>query len=156
MSTLVSMQVKKTITIDACKERVWYTLLDHQSYREGTSVFAGGSHVDTDWQSGSTAMFKDADGNGLISRIIEHIPNGVIVVEHRGVLVDGAEDYVSEEARVWHGLKERYTVTDTDGVTVLAIMLDVPVREGEWMSHRWDEALQKLKHMAEQHSMTNA
>ena len=64
-----------------------------------TAIFAEGSRAITDWQVGSKVFFVNAEGDGMASKIAEHIPNEYISIHHLGFYKNGVEDYDSEEAK---------------------------------------------------------
>ncbi len=54
------------ISINAPKEKVWDVLWNDPFYRAWTSVFAEGSHAETDWKKGSKVLFLDNKGRGMV------------------------------------------------------------------------------------------
>lgn len=55
-----------SIVIDAPKEKVWHTMLDEDSYRAWTQVFADGSHYVGDWSKGSKILFLAPEKRGNV------------------------------------------------------------------------------------------
>jgi hypothetical protein len=64
------------------------------------------------------------------------VNNGVDVIEGPGI----------EE---WVGLKEQYHLTETDGVTTLAIDTVMADEYHEMMMDAWDKALIRIKELSE-------
>lgn len=142
--------ISQKINIDAARERVWDVLLQDETYRQWTAVFAPGSHADTDWQEGSKVVFADGSGQGLVGHITVSRRPEEIAMEYDGALVGGREDRESEEAASFRGAQERYLLTEREqGGTHLAISADMDEKYFELMSEQWVSALAKLKELAE-------
>lgn len=145
-------QIKLSIQIDAPKEKVWKTLLDDKTYRLWAEPFCEGSYAESDWKTGSKARFLSPGGSGLVSQIIEHIPNEKIEFEHLGILKDGEEDYESDAVKSWKGARENYFVTEKNGKTELTIEQDISDNEAFFFKDAWEKALQKLKELSEKNN----
>jgi hypothetical protein len=135
-----------SIDINAPKQKVWNVLFDDGTYQEWTSVFAPGSHVETDWKKGSKAVFLDGEGNGMVSRIAESEPPDFLAIEHRGEIHNGKED---SEKKDWTGAIESYKLTETGGKTTLRVEMDSNEKWKEFFSGVWPKALDKVKEIAE-------
>ncbi len=143
-------KINVSIAINASKEKIWRVLLDDETYRQWTSAFHEGSYAETDWQEGSQALFKGPDESGLVSKIVLHQPNEVMVIEHRGLLkAGGVQDLDSPEARQWQGFRETYRLSGQDGAVQLAIDQDMPEEHLASFTAMWKEALQKVKSLSE-------
>lgn len=138
-----------SIKIKAPKEKVWKTLLEDETYRAWTSVFAPGSHADTDWQEGSKALFLDGKGQGMVSRIVKNKPNEFLSIKHLGIVKDGVEDYESEEVKKWGDAYENYTLKETNGTTELTVDMDSNNEYKDYFSKTWPKALEKVKEISE-------
>lgn len=137
------------IEIDAPKEKVWNVLLGETTYPVWTAPFAEGSRVITDWQIGSKALFVNAEGDGMISKIAEHIPNEYISIHHLGMYMNGVEDYESEEVKKWTGAIENYKLSTKDGKSLLSVELDTTEDHKSYFEEKWPIALEKVKELAE-------
>ncbi len=137
------------IEIDAPKEKVWNVLLGETTYPVWTAPFAEGSRVITDWQIGSKALFVNAEGDGMISKIAEHIPNEYISIHHLGMYMNGLEDYESEEVKKWTGAIENYKLSTKDGKSLLSVELDTTEDHKSYFEEKWPIALEKVKELAE-------
>ena len=137
------------IEIDAPKEKVWNVLLGETTYPVWTAPFAEGSRVITDWQIGSKALFVNAEGDGMISKIAEHIPNEYISIHHLGMYINGVEDYESEEVKKWTGAIENYKLSTKDGKSLLSVELDTTEDHKSYFEEKWPIALEKVKELAE-------
>ena len=137
------------IEINAPKEKVWNVLLGEPTYPVWTAPFAEGSRVITDWQIGSKALFVNAEGDGMISKIAEHIPNEYISIHHLGMYMNGVEDYESEEVKKWTGAIENYKLSTKDGKSLLSVELDTTEDHKSYFEEKWPIALEKVKELAE-------
>ena len=139
------------IEINAPRAQVWETLIGVETYPLWTAPFAPGSAVDTDWKKGSRAIFHDGKGKGMISRIVENVPNEYLSIEHLGMYDNGKEDFDSPEVKKWAGAKESYTLNDLNGKTELLIELNMGDDPGmiAYMNEAWPKALDIVKKIAE-------
>ncbi|CAN5507420.1 hypothetical protein BH23BAC1_BH23BAC1_24520 [soil metagenome] len=144
------LTIKKSIEIDAPKEKVWEVLQEDQYTRNWYAEFKEGSHAVTDWKEGSKALFLDNEGNGMIGRIITKKPFEIISIEYDGFIMGGVEDYESEGARATKGTKETYRLSGTNGKTKLDIESDMGKDWFDSMSEAWDRALEKIKELSRQ------
>lgn len=137
-------------TIDASRERVWEILWGEQTYPQWTSPFSEGSQVKTDWKKGSRVMFLDGKGNGMISEIVDKVPNEFMSFRHIGVFNDGKEDFETPKAKGWSGAIENYTLRTVEGKTELTVDQDAEDDYKDYFLKTWPQALEKLKSMAEE------
>jgi len=142
------------IEIDAPREKVWDILFGEQTYPLWTTAFSEGSKVETDWQKGSKALFIDSSNRGMVSKIIENVPNEFMSIEHLGMYDNGVEDYESEEVKSWAGAKENYTLSDLGGETHLHVFMEMDESEKNkemiaMFADMWPKALAKVKELAE-------
>lgn len=144
------IKIKKGIDINAPKEKVWEVLLKDEYTRNWYSEFSPGSHADTDWKVGSKAIFTDHSKRGMISRVIANNPAEELAVEYEGFIDNGIEDFESEGAKAMKGGIERYKLSGANGNTHLDIESDMGEPWVETMDKQWDNALQKIKKLAEE------
>lgn len=137
------------IEIDAPKEKVWNILLGETTYPIWTAPFSEGSRAVTDWQVGSKTLFLNAEGDGMISKIAEHIPNEYISIHHLGMYINGVEDYESEEVKKWANAYESYKLSIVDGKSLLSIETDTTEDHKDYFEKTWPKALEKVKELAE-------
>lgn len=143
-----------TIDINAPKEKVWHTMLDDATYRQWTEAFNPGSHYIGDWSKGSKILFigpnpEGGDEAGMVSRIAENKPYEFLSIEHLGIVKNGVEDSTSDEAKKWAPAFENYSFAETDGVTTITIDQDIDDEHVEMFTKMWEDALQRLKTLAE-------
>ena len=139
-----------SISINASRAKIWDVLWSDSSYRQWTSVFAEGSRAETDWKKGSKVLFVDGAGDGMVSTIIENIPNEFMSIKHLGEVKNGIEDTASEKVKQWAGAMENYTLTEVDGKTELNVDMDIAEEYKDYFLTTWPKALQKVKQLAEQ------
>lgn len=147
-------KINFSITINAPKEKVWNTMLNDTTYRQWTEAFHSGSYYEGNWSEGSKIRFlgpnDDGTLSGMVSRIAENRPYEYISIEHLGEIQNGVEDTTSDRAKLWAGMHENYTFTETNGVTELKVDIDVNNDEfKEMFKDMWPKALQKLKELSE-------
>ena len=138
-----------SVAINAPKEKIWRAMLEDATYRQWTNAFSEGSYAVTDWKEGSKALFLDPDGNGMVSRIEVHRPNEFLSILHVGHVKKGVEDTESEEAKAWAGAHENYLLKEANGVSMLAIEMDVKDDYRNYFAETWPKALNKLKQIVE-------
>lgn len=138
------------VQINAPRAKVWDSMLQDKTYREWTAEFHPGSYAETDWKTGSKALFLGGDGNdGMVSRIAESRPNEYVSIEHLGIVKNGVEDTTSDEVKEWAGSHENYTFRDKDGGTEVEVDMDANEKWTEYFEKTWPKALDKLKEVAE-------
>jgi uncharacterized protein YndB with AHSA1/START domain len=143
-------KINFSISINAQKEKVWKTLWEDSSYRKWTRVFSEDSYAVTDWQEGSKVLFLDGKGSGMVSRIETKKPNEFMSFRHQGTVQNGVEDTESEEVKQWAGAHENYTLTETRGITELAVEVDVEKQFKDYFTQTMPKALEQVKELSEQ------
>jgi uncharacterized protein YndB with AHSA1/START domain len=147
-------KLRKSVFIDAPRERVWDVMLSDDTYRQWTTAFSPGSYYKGDWSKGSKILFlgPNPDGSGesgMVSRIRENEPHRYLSIEHLGIVKNGVEDTESAEAKKWAPAFENYTFVDRNGGTELTIEMDIEEKEKQTFETMWDDALSRLKKLAE-------
>lgn len=141
--------IKKSVQINASKEKVWEVLLQDKYTKVWYSEFKEGSHAITDWKEGGKALFLDNEGYGMISKIVSNKPYELISMVYEGVVINGKEDYTGEIALQYKGGKEIYKLLGENGVITLEVETDMPEDHIESMEVAWENALKKLKELSE-------
>ncbi len=143
-------KLQHRISINAPKEKVWETLWNKSTYEAWTTAFHAGSTIQTDnYKKGSKVLFVDGDGNGMVSRIAENIPNKFMSFEHLGEVTGGVEDTMSEKVKAWAGSHENYTLEENKGQTELVVDMDITPEFAAMFNEMWPKALAKVKEIAE-------
>ena len=138
-----------SISINASRAKIWDVLWSDSSYRKWTSVFAEGSRAETDWKKGSKVLFHDGKGDGMVSTIMENIPNEFMSIKHLGEVKNGIEDTASEKVKQWAGAMENYTLKEVNGKTELNVDMDIAEEYKDYFLTTWPKALEKVKELAE-------
>ncbi|WEK36979.1 MAG: SRPBCC domain-containing protein [Candidatus Pseudobacter hemicellulosilyticus] len=141
--------IVKSIDIQASPEKVWNVLINDQLIREWYAFFSPGSHAITDWQTGSPVQFLDDTQCGMIGKVAASKPNELLDVELTGFIMHGKEDYESEGAKAIKGHRETYRLSKNNDSTTLNINTGMGEDYFETMNTAWDNALQKIKELAE-------
>jgi uncharacterized protein YndB with AHSA1/START domain len=137
-----------SITINAPKEKVWDTMLDKETYKAWVNAAWPGSYYEGEWKEDSDLKFIGPDGSGTKAMLVEHVPYEHSFVKHVAVLESGGkEDTTSDNAKSWIGTTERYTFTEKDGVTELAIDIETTPEWEKMFNDGWPTALRALKEL---------
>lgn len=124
-------------------------LTNKETYSVWTSVFNPTSFMEGSWEKGSKIYFVGTDENGkksgMVSKIIENIPNKLVEILHYGFL-DGDNEITSgEQVEKWSGGTEVYRYEENDGVTLVTVTMDVVDDYKEFFATMYPKALEKLK-----------
>ena len=138
-----------SITISAPRSTVWHVLLDDETFRQWNSVFAEGSYFEGDWSAGSTIRFFTPDKQGLVGAIAENRKYEHLSIQHRGCIIDGVDNFESDDAKAWSQAYENYTLTAVDGGTELTLDAEVPSAYQSYLEDVWPKALKAVKELAE-------
>lgn len=147
---------KFEILINAPVEKVYKTMLGldaKETYSEWTKPFNPVSTYQGTWDKGSKIYFIGEDNGktgGMISTVVENIPNKYVAVTHIGVL-DGDEEVLEGDGmEEWLGGIESYTFEETDGGTKVIAESDVIEKYEEFFNEVWPQALARLKEICEE------
>ena len=146
--------IVKSIEISAPREKVWHVLWEDASYRDWCSLFSEGSYYDGTLALGEKIRFlgpNPVDGSvgWLLAEITELVPNEVMVFTFLWVVVNGVDVTDTPDVQTWVGLKEQYHLTESNGITTLAIDTVMADEYHEMMMDAWDKALVRIKELAE-------
>lgn len=141
--------INKSIDIDASKEKIWNVLTRDEMTRSWYKAFNEGAYAVTDWRQDSKVIFKDGSENGMIGRIVASEPGKIISTEFEGMLVNGVEDYDSQDAKNIKGYKETYQISGEGNRSTLSIEQETSDEYGDMMQTMWDKALLLIKQLAE-------
>jgi uncharacterized protein YndB with AHSA1/START domain len=142
------------IQINASPEKVWDAVVDHEKYREWTSVFHEGSYFEGGWETGDKIQFialnEKGEKEGMFSEIAESKKPRFISIRHLGTILGGKEDTEGEAAKKWVPVYENYTLTPVGEGTKFEVDVDsFDASLDEMFSGIWPKALKKLKEIAE-------
>ncbi|SEH59580.1 hypothetical protein SAMN05660691_00402 [Rheinheimera pacifica] len=143
-------QLHFSIVINATLQTVWQRMLSDVGYRNWTSAFCEGSYFKGSWQQGETIRFLSPSGDGMVATIAEHKPLQFISIKHLGFIVNGQDDFDSEQVTSWAPAFENYRFASVAGGTEVSIEQDIAPEYEQYMQDTWPKALQKLKVLCEQ------
>ncbi|MBL1214782.1 MAG: SRPBCC domain-containing protein [Ignavibacteriae bacterium] len=139
-----------SVKINASIQNVWNTMLEKDSYKKWASAFSAESQYEGEWKQGNYINFFDPNmgGTKAVLEIVDS-PNKILA-KHVAILSkDGVEDTESEIAKKWIGAEEKYTFSETDGVTELNIEIKTHEDFAQMFDEGWDKALVLLKDLCE-------
>jgi hypothetical protein len=142
-------KINFSVSINAPKSKVWSVLWDDATYGKWTAPFAEGSRAITDWKEGSKVLFVSGSGDGMVSCIETKRENEYMSIKHLGMIKDGIEDTTSDKVKAWNGALENYTLQEKDGVTTLAVDMDITEEHKDYFMQTWPKALEVVKSLSE-------
>ncbi len=143
-------KIKFSETINAPGEKVWRVLWDDKTYRQWTKPFSEESHAKLDLREGGRAVFLDGNNCGMYSEIAKLVPNKVMSFKHLGSIKDGKDIPFEGEMECWTGSHETYTLTETDGVTELVVVIDLIESFRDFMMEKFPQVLGIAKRLSEE------
>ena len=141
-------------TINANPQKVYESMLNHESYIEWTKPFSPTSDLNGDWREGTKMQFtsKDEDGfeSGMIAMVDKNIPGEIVIIRHIGMFNQDGEQYEGEMIDLWKNSLEVYRFKNSDGQTNLICSVEIASDEDANMfDESWPEALALLKEICE-------
>ena len=138
-----------SIKIKAPKAKIWDALWNEDNYRRWAAVFFEGSYiVVSSWNEGKTIHFLGPEKNGIFSIIDSHLPNNSIRFKHIGNVLEGKEQDLDEETKLWSGATESYSLTEgKNGTFKLSVKIDVMDEHLDFMKEKLPLALKEIKRM---------
>lgn len=144
------------VNIQAPVNRVYNLMLgidDKSTYEQWTFLFNPTSTYEGSWSKGSKILFVGVDEKGekggMVSRIVENIPNRFVSIQHYGMLAAGKEITEGPEVEKWANGFENYTFEESNGATILTVDLDTTEDFVDYMNQNYPKALNKLKEICE-------
>lgn len=145
------------ISIEAPINRAYDLMLgisNKSTYEQWTALFNPTSTYEGDWSKGSKILFlgvdEKGDKGGMVSEIVEHIPNQFVSIRHYGLVKNNEEITSGPEVEKWANGFENYTFSESDGSTCVTVDLDTTQDFVEYMNSAYPKALQKLKEICEE------
>jgi len=92
-------------------------------------------------------FISSVSGYGVTSLIQEFSPNEFVLFRQ---MMDTKGSGAQEREKEWTGGTESHSLAEKDGVTTLAVELDVPLGQEETFRVRFPKALERVKNLAEQ------
>jgi len=144
------------VSINAPVTRVYDSMLGINSkstYEQWTSLFNPTSTYEGKWDKGNKILFVGVDEKGekggMVSRIVENIPNRFVSIQHYGLLKADKEITEGPEVQKWANGFENYTFKESNGTTTVTVDLDTTEDFVDYMNETYPKALDKLKELCE-------
>ncbi|HZW63791.1 MAG TPA: SRPBCC domain-containing protein [Flavobacteriaceae bacterium] len=144
-------------TINAPVSKVYNTMLgldNIETYQQWTKVFNPTSTYEGKWKKGTKIVFvgthEDGTRGGMISEVIENIPNSFVSVKHYGVLDGEKEITTGPEVEKWAGGLENYFFESHGKSTIVTVETDSTEDFIAYFTETWPKALNRLKELSEQ------
>ena len=147
------------VSINATVSKVYDFMLGINSkatYEQWTSLFNPTSSYEGSWDKGSKILFIGTDEKeekgGMISKIVENIPNQFISIQHYGILKGDKEIIEGPDVEKWANGFENYTFEESNGTTTVTVDLDTTEDFVNYMNQTYPKALNKLKELCEKYN----
>ncbi len=145
--------------INNSPENVWDSVVNKTKYNRWTSAFQETSHFEGGWNKGDKIRFLgfNAEGQkmGMVSEIAESRFPEYISIKHLGNILNGVEDYTSDEVKKWAPSFENYTFEKlSDKKTLFKLDMVVPEDYYDMFMQMWPNALNLLKQVSEDSTHT--
>ena len=144
------------VSIKAPVTKVYDIMLGVNSkstYEQWTSLFNPTSTYEGSWEKGNKILFIGVDEKGekggMVSRIVENIPNRFVSIQHYGLLKADKEIMEGPEVEKWANGFENYSFEENNGTTTVTVDLDTTEDFLDYMNQTYPKALDKLKELCE-------
>lgn len=144
------------VNINAPVAKVYDLMLginNKSTYELWTSLFNPTSSFEGSWDKGSKILFVGVDENGdkggMVSKIVENIPNQFVSIQHYGLLQADKEITEGPEVEKWANGFENYTFEQGNENTTVIVDLDTTEEFIDYMNESYPKALDKLKEICE-------
>lgn len=151
---MTKLQFKVSINAPAAKIfDCMLGLSSKSTYEQWTALFNPTSTYEGSWDKGSKILFVGVDEKGekggMVSRIVENIPNQFVSIQHYGLVNAGKEITEGPEVEKWANGFENYTFEESNGNVTVIIDLDTTEDFVGYMNEAYPKALDKLKEICE-------
>ena len=144
------------VSIDAHVDKIFDCMLGLSSkstYEQWTALFNPTSTYEGNWEKGNKMLFIGVDEKGekggMVSRIVENIPNQFVSIQHYGLVNSGKEITEGPEVEKWSNGFENYSFEESNGTIVVTIDIDTIEDFIDYMNESYPKALDKLKEICE-------
>jgi len=153
------------VNINAPVTRVYDLMLgisNKSTYEQWTSLFNPTSTYEGSWGKGNKILFVGVDEKGekggMVSRIVENIPNRFVSIQHYGLVKADKEITEGPEVEKWANGFENYTFEENNarpadpvgrGTTTVTVDLDTTEDFLDYMNETYPKALDMLKQLCE-------
>jgi hypothetical protein len=150
-------RVQFIVKINAPANKVYDLMLGISkklTYEQWTALFNPTSSYEGNWNKGSKMLFVGTDENGekggMVSEIMENIPNQFISIRHYGLVKANEEITEGPEVEKWANGFENYTFEENNETTTVKVDLDTTEDFLDYMNETYPKALEKLKEICEE------
>ncbi|MBL7766024.1 MAG: SRPBCC domain-containing protein [Chitinophagaceae bacterium] len=150
-------QLQFKVSIQAPVHKVYTLMLgldNKSSYEQWTALFNPTSTYEGSWEKGNKMLFVGVDEKGeqggMVSKIVENIPNQFVSIQHCGLLKGGQEILEGPEVDKWANGLENYSFEEHQGTTQLTVDLHCTEDFIDYMNEIYPKALDRLKELCEQ------
>jgi hypothetical protein len=144
--------LKYSIIINAKASKIWNYMLNPETYKIWTLEFnPGGSWYEGELIEGGRIHFlgpNPVNGKigGMVSEVAKLEEDKIVSFRHIGMILDGVEDFDSEEVKKWTPAFETYTFEELGPEeTRVDVSLDAVPEFAEMFNTTWPKALEKVK-----------
>lgn len=137
-----------TIEIQAPREKVWSTLWDDKTFRDWGNIIDEGQYKVGEMKEGNEVQFISSVSGYGVTSLIEKLAHNEFVLFRQ--MADTKESGEQEREKEWSGGEESYSLSEKDGLTTVAVELDVPAGQEETFKIRFPKALERVKILAEE------
>lgn len=151
---MTTLQFKVSINAPLIKVYDYMLGISSKStYEKWTALFNPTSTFEGSWEKGSKILFVGVDEKGekggMVSRIVENIPNQFVSIQHYGLVSAGKEITEGPEVEKWANSVENYSFEDHRDRVVVTIDIDTIEDFINYMNENYPKALEKLKEICE-------
>ena len=144
------------VSINAPVAKIYDYMLGISSkstYEQWTALFNSTSTYEGSWGKGNKILFigidEKGEKGGMVSRIVENIPNRFVSIQHYGLLKANKEITEGAEVEKWANGFENYTFEENNGITNVTVDLDTTEDFVDYMNQTYPKVLDKLKELCE-------
>ncbi len=145
-----------SVTINAPADIVYNAMLgisNKSTYEEWTAIFNPTSTYEGSWDKGSKILFigidDEGEKGGMVSEIVENIPNKFVSIRHYGLLKAGKEITEGSDVEKWANGYENYSYEENNGISLVNVELETSADFVDYMDQTYPKALLKLKEIVE-------
>lgn len=145
------------VNINAPVNRVYDSMLglnNKSTYEQWTAMFNPTSTYEGSWDKGSKILFvgvnEQGAKEGMLSRIVENIPNLFVSTKHYGLIKDGLEITEGADVEKWAGGFENYSFEEKEDITTVTVDIDATEDFIDYMNQAYPKALARLKEICEE------
>ncbi len=133
-------------------EHLWEMIVDPDHYRNWTTAFHEGSDFDGQWAKGHKIRFISEDEKGLQTGMLSMIEDctypSFISIKHIGLVMNGIEDYDSEETKRWTPAYENYTLrANGNGGCLFELDQDMAEEEVQGFTAMWEKGFDSMQNL---------